>query len=76
LARKRHRCHRNEKQAHFVGNRRASARLSREFDFLRVARIQRVCAFALCLSVFRVRGGGGGCFFCVERLTVTKLSQI
>ncbi len=54
LARKCHRCHRDDRQAHFVGNRRASARLSSEFDFLRVARIQSECAFALCLSVLCV----------------------
>jgi hypothetical protein len=52
LARKCHKCHRNEKEAHFVGNRRASARLSREFNFLRVAKISNECVFTLYLSRF------------------------
>jgi hypothetical protein len=37
LARKCHRCHRNEKEARLVGNRRASARLSPDLNFSRVA---------------------------------------
>jgi hypothetical protein len=76
LARKCHKCHRSDKQAHFVGNRRAFRAFLVDLNFSRFAQIQRVYAFALCLSVFRVRGGGGGGFFCVEWLTVTKLSQI
>ncbi len=55
LARKCHRCHRSDKQAHFVGNRRAFRAFLVDLNFSRFAKIVCVCFFALCLSAFRVR---------------------
>ncbi len=76
LARKCHKCHRSDKQAHFVGNRRASRAFLVGLNFSRFARTQRVCAFALCLSVFRVCQAVVVVFFPVSVSTVMKLSQI
>jgi hypothetical protein len=75
LARKRHRCHRNEKQARFVGNRRAFRAFLVDFNFPRFAPTIHALFSPFVYRCF-VCGGGGGGFFCVEWLTVTKLSQI
>jgi hypothetical protein len=53
LARKCHRCHRNDKEAHFVANHRAFRAFLVDLNFPRFARRPQHLAFALCLSVFR-----------------------